>query len=118
MGEGPLPIRVGNTAAQAHTVLTNSCIDIMAPGWDRDSGNGILMALTALQHTPPPNYFVPGSMTYSDTGSFQVTLGGVVGSIYNIQISTDLKTWSTLATLTITNATSIFTDPTASSTSG
>lgn len=104
----------GLTATQVHTLLTNSCIDIMTPGFDRDSGNGILMALKALQNTPPPNYFVPGSMTYSDTGSFQVALGGVVGSNYNIQVSSDLKTWSTLATLTMTNTTSIFTDNTAS----
>jgi hypothetical protein len=38
------------------TVLTNSCIDIMAPGWDRDSGAGILMALKALQNTPAPAF--------------------------------------------------------------
>jgi hypothetical protein len=103
------------TAAQVGAVMTNSCIDIMAPGWDRDSGNGILMALTALQHTPAPNYFVPGSMIYSITGSFQFTMGGVAGADYNIQVSTNLTTWSTLATLTMTNATSMFVDTTANS---
>jgi subtilisin family serine protease len=105
----------GLTPDQVRTVLTNSCIDIMAPGWDRDSGYGILMALAALQHTPPPNYFVPGSAIYSKTGGFQVTLAGVFGSMYKIHISTDLQTWSTLATITMTNSTSIFTDATSSS---
>jgi subtilisin family serine protease len=42
------------TPDQVRTILTNSCIDIMAPGWDRDSGNGILMANLALSNTPPP----------------------------------------------------------------
>ena len=82
------------TPAQVRTVLTNSCIDIMATGWDRDSGSGILMALAALQNTPPPNYFVPGSITYSKTGHFQVALGGVVDSNYHIFVSTNLQTWS------------------------
>ena len=105
----------GLTPAQVRTVLTNSCIDIMAPGWDRDSGNGILMALAALQRTPAPNYFVPGSAMYSKTGGFQVALGGLVNSNYKIFISTNLTTWSQLATLTMTNTTSIFTDTTTSS---
>jgi hypothetical protein len=105
----------GLTPAQMRNVLTNSCIDIMGTGWDRDSGAGILMALKALQNTPAPNYFVPGSAKYSRTGQFQVALGGAVGSNYHILVSTNLQTWSTLTTITMTNVTSIFTDPTASS---
>ncbi len=34
-------------------VLTNTTLDIMAPGWDRDSGAGIVMALSALQAVAP-----------------------------------------------------------------
>ena len=104
------------TPAQMRTVLTNSCIDIMGAGWDRDSGSGILMALAALQNTPAPNYFVPGTAKYSKTGQFQVALGGVVGSNYHILISTNLQTWSTLTTITMTNVNTIFTDTTATST--
>ena len=39
--------------AQIRTVLTNSTLDIMASGWDRDSGNGILMPLLALGAVEP-----------------------------------------------------------------
>jgi len=103
------------TPAQMRDVLTNSCIDIMGTGWDRDSGSGILMALTALQNTPPPNYFVPDSIKYSRSGPFQVALGGVVGSNYHILVSTNLQTWSTLTTITMTNVNSVFSDPTPNS---
>ncbi len=98
------------TPAQVRTVLTNSCIDIMAAGWDRDSGWGILMALKALQNTPPPDYFVPGSAKYSNTGQFQVALAGLINSNYNISVSSNLINWSSLATITMTNVNSIFTD--------
>ena len=36
------------TPAQMRTALTSTAIDIMAPGFDRDSGNGIVMALPAV----------------------------------------------------------------------
>jgi hypothetical protein len=98
------------TPAQVRNVLTNSCIDIMASGWDRDSGYGILMALKALQNTPAPDYFVPGSGKYSKTGQFQVALAGLVNSNYNIFVSSNLINWSSLATITMTNVNSVFTD--------
>lgn len=37
------------TAAQMRTALTSTAIDIMGPGFDRDSGFGIVMALPAIQ---------------------------------------------------------------------
>ncbi|HLJ26875.1 MAG TPA: S8 family serine peptidase [Candidatus Angelobacter sp.] len=37
------------TAAQMRTALTSTAIDIMAAGFDRDAGNGIVMALPAVQ---------------------------------------------------------------------
>ena len=37
------------TPPQIRTILTNTAIDIMAPGVDRDSGAGIVMALAALR---------------------------------------------------------------------
>ena len=47
------------TPAQIRTALLNTAIDIMAPGVDRDSGVGIIMADTAVaavfRHESPPN---------------------------------------------------------------
>jgi len=40
----------------------------------------------------------------------------VVGSNYQILVSTNLQTWSTLATLAMTNGSSVFTDTTPNST--
>jgi hypothetical protein len=43
------------TASQIRTALMNSAIDIHEPGWDRNSGVGIIMADTAvLSLLPPP----------------------------------------------------------------
>jgi uncharacterized repeat protein (TIGR01451 family) len=42
------------TPAQIRAVLTSSALDIMAPGVDRDSGAGIVMAFQALQASPQP----------------------------------------------------------------
>jgi len=104
------------TPAQMRTVLTNSCIDIMGAGWDRDYGSGILMALAALQTPRPRIISFPGSMKYSKPGQFQATLGGLAGSNYNIFVSTNLTTRSTLTAIRMTNADSIFTDTTATQT--
>jgi subtilisin family serine protease len=105
------------TPSQVCNVLTNSCIDIMNTGWDVDSGFGILMALAALQNTPPaaspvPPSFVPGSFKLLNNGQFQVTLSGLANSNYDILISSNLQSWSTLSTLTMTNTNSIFIDAT------
>jgi hypothetical protein len=43
-----LSFRPGLTPAQVRTALYNSCLDIEAPGFDRDSGRGIVMALAAI----------------------------------------------------------------------
>jgi hypothetical protein len=40
------------TTAQIRTILTNTALDIMSPGPDRDSGAGIVMALAALRSQP------------------------------------------------------------------
>jgi subtilisin family serine protease len=37
------------TAVEIQTILTNTSLDIMAPGWDRDSGAGISLAQPAAQ---------------------------------------------------------------------
>lgn len=43
-----LSYRPGLTPAQVRAALNRSCLNIEAPGFDRDSGFGIVMALTAL----------------------------------------------------------------------
>ena len=49
-------------SAQIRNALTSTALDIEAPGVDRDSGKGIVMALQALQsvQVPPPILKVPG----------------------------------------------------------
>ena len=49
-------------SAQIRNALTSTALDIEAPGLDRDSGKGIVMALQALQsvQVPPPILKVPG----------------------------------------------------------
>ena len=42
------------TPQQFRFVLTNTALDIMGPGFDQDSGAGIVMALQALQAAPLP----------------------------------------------------------------
>lgn len=46
------------TTAQIRTALQNSAIDIEAAGFDRDSGQGIVMALPALQPLLSPDVWV------------------------------------------------------------
>ena len=48
----------GLTPAQLRIVLTNSCIDIMAAGWDRYSGSGILPELFFRPRFPYPARFM------------------------------------------------------------
>lgn len=87
------------TPAQVRNILTNSCIDIMSAGWDRDSGSGILMASTALLNTPlltttpPPS---PGISIYSN--SPVVFFPTATGRSYVLQMTTNLTsgTWTTV----------------------
>jgi hypothetical protein len=112
------------TADDMAGVLTNSGIGILtnidnALGtWNDTAGHGILMALAALQNTPPPDYsapyftpsFVPGSLNYAGNGEFQMSLAGAPGFNYAISVSTNLSGWAPLATLPMTNTSSVFTD--------
>lgn len=45
-----LSYRPSATAAQVRSALTSSCLDIEASGYDRDAGQGIVIALGALQN--------------------------------------------------------------------
>jgi subtilisin-like proprotein convertase family protein len=61
------------TPAQVRGALTDSAIDVLAPGWDRDSGSGIVMAYQALQAAGAPPQAVLALGTVSPT---EVTPGG------------------------------------------
>jgi hypothetical protein len=67
------------TAAQVCNILTNSCIDIMRTGWDRDSGYGILMANLALSNTPAPTATTRQLAFTTQPG------GGIAGTAWAIQ---------------------------------
>lgn len=45
-----LSVHPGYTPAQVRTAMTSPALDSMAPGIDRDSGHGIVMALQAVQY--------------------------------------------------------------------
>jgi hypothetical protein len=56
------------TPAQVRSTLTSTAIDIMAPGFDRDAGNGIVMAWEAINSLGVTGYANPqlGSITASE----------------------------------------------------
>jgi subtilisin family serine protease len=87
------------TPAQVRTVLTNSCIDIMASGWDRDSGCGILMATTALQNTPPPVLGPPPALGITAYSNRPVLIfPTAAGTGHVLQMTTNLTSgsWTTI----------------------
>ena len=68
------------TTAQLCGVLTNTALDIMAAGVDRDSGSGIVMAPAALQAAPPDTLRVfSGSLNLTGPagGSFNPALQNI-----------------------------------------
>jgi hypothetical protein len=97
------------TNAQVRTALISTAIDIRAPGVDRDSGAGIVMALEALKflNVPGNAYLTTGTLTVSEvfgngngviepgeTGAITIPLSNV-----GVQAAT-----SVLATLSSTTA--------------
>jgi uncharacterized repeat protein (TIGR01451 family) len=121
-----LPPAAVRGALTTRGVLTGSAIDILAPGWDRDSGFGIVMAYQALQAagaqpravlalgTVTPAEVTPGGDTAVDPGEdwrLSITLGNAGGAAASL-IS------ATLATSTpgvgLTNAVSAYPDIAAS----
>jgi hypothetical protein len=57
--------------------------------------------------TPPaaPPTLAPSALRHFPDGSFQFSLGGTPGYQYSVLVSTNLQTWSTLATFILTNST-------------
>ncbi|HUB87008.1 MAG TPA: S8 family serine peptidase [Verrucomicrobiae bacterium] len=88
------------TAAQVRTVLTNTALDIDAPGWDRDSGAGIVMANLALQCLPVIQSIKPTN------GAVNVTWRTLSNHVYQVQYETNLALpgWANLgSSITATN---------------
>ncbi len=91
------------TPDQVLEILTNSCIDIMATGFDRDSGNGILMAENALANTPapapppPPNAPTPSVVR---SGSSVILSWPTGATTYTLESTTNLVSsagWRTVS---------------------
>jgi subtilisin-like proprotein convertase family protein len=59
----------GITPAELRTALTSTAIDIEAPGWDRDTGYGVVMANRAIQLTgaTPQPFAAAGTPTVTPT---------------------------------------------------
>lgn len=59
------------TPAQIRTLLTSTALDIEAPGVDRDSGAGIIMAPAAIEAAPmpPPRLFLTGNSVGGGNGN-------------------------------------------------
>ena len=73
------------TQAQIRTALTSTAIDIMAPGFDRDSGSGIVMAYEAVKSLGMPGTANPeiSSVTVSENpgngnGVLEIGEGGKI----------------------------------------
>ncbi len=95
------------TPAQIHAALTNTALDIEAPGMDRDSGVGIVMAMGALQSvTGAPNPGLVGA-----------TLNDVVGGNGNGVVEpgetlSETLVWTNMGGLVATGLTAVLTTTT------
>jgi hypothetical protein len=110
------------TQVQLRTALTATAIDIEAPGTDRDSGAGIVMAYPALQSLGPPvvgkAFLDVGTVTKSETccnGDNFIDPGesGAINvNLSNVGLQTATAVAATLTTstpgVTITNGTSTY----------
>jgi hypothetical protein len=93
-------------AAEIRTILTNAALDIMAPGWDRDSGAGIALAEPAAQEllTSAP----PMVLSIIQTrGTIVLNWATAAGHAYQLQFTTSLAppVWNNLgAVITASNS--------------
>ncbi|MBZ5684882.1 MAG: S8 family serine peptidase [Acidobacteriia bacterium] len=105
------------TPAQMRTVLTSSAVDIMASGFDRDSGNGIVMAWEAINSLGVTGYANPelGNVTANENpgdgnGVIEAGEGAVVVIPLKNTSGVNAATGIT-ATLTTTTANVYVTQP-------
>ena len=95
------------TPNQVRTALTNTALDIGAPGFDRDSGAGIVMAVPALQWVES-QLLKPAIQSVALTnGAVNLSWSAQSNHVYQVQSETNLAlaNWSNLgAPVTATNS--------------
>ena len=95
-------------ASQIRNILTSTALDIMAPGVDRDSGAGIIMALPALEAALPPLVSV-SSPNPPSAKTLRLSFSVASGTTIQFEQSSDLRTWTAYGPqLTATNGGSVF----------
>ena len=101
------------TPAQIRTALTSTALDIGAPGFDRDAGNGIVMPAPALQWVAS-QLLVPNIQSIAATNAtVPLTWNAQSNHVYQVQFSTDLTqtNWQNLGLpFTATNASATIID--------
>ena len=101
------------TPAQVRTALTSTALDIGAPGFDRDAGNGIVMPAPALQWVAS-QLLVPNIQSIAATNAtVPLTWNAQSNHVYQVQFSTDLTqtNWQNLGLpFTATNASATIID--------
>lgn len=88
------------TPAQIRTALTSTALDIGAPGFDRDAGNGIVMPGSALQWVAS-QLLVPNLKSIRVTNTaVPITWSAQSNHVYQVQFSTNLASgiWANLGT--------------------
>jgi hypothetical protein len=92
------------TPDQLRSCLTTSALDNMAPGVDRDSGYGIVMATTALASAPPDALLIAPATSVATSGKVGGPFGGIApfvltnngASAFNWSL-TSTSSWVTLS---------------------
>jgi uncharacterized delta-60 repeat protein/uncharacterized repeat protein (TIGR01451 family) len=76
---------------------------------DPATDNNLVRLVTSITPSTPPSLTGPGL----SSGTFQLTIQGQVGTVYYIDGSVDLKTWTRLSTNTLSGTGGTFADPAA-----
>ncbi len=94
------------SSGQIRACLTNTALDIMSAGWDRDSGSGIVMAAPALQAAPPPPPMILSSLRTRT--NFTFTWSTSSGHKYQPQYTSNVKpaVWNNLGSVITASNTS------------
>jgi subtilisin family serine protease len=101
------------TASQLRFALTNSALDIGAPGIDRDSGAGIILATTALQSIAAQFFAANFQAINLTNGTVQLSFTTQTNHLYQVQVVGDLLStnWINLgAPIPATNSIYVITD--------